>query len=113
MEKINIRVLTESDLDAIVNIDTRVLGKTRRDYWKKKIDKILSLLHKRYEYTLATPDGRWLGNGLGDLIDHKFIVDENVKFQQKGKYKYIINHEMRIDKLSNIQTIGLIVKKRD
>ncbi|MEA3497034.1 MAG: gliding motility lipoprotein GldH [Bacteroidota bacterium] len=68
---------------------------------------------KRYEYTLATPDGRWLGNGLGDLIDHKFIVDKNVKFQQKGKYKYIVNHEMRIDKLQNIQTIGLNVKKRN
>src|SRR4030065_1776661 len=35
--KVKIRVLDESDLDAVVKIDNRVLGKERRDFWKRKI----------------------------------------------------------------------------
>ena len=37
LEKVKIRVLGENDLDAIVEIDERVLGKERRAFWKRKI----------------------------------------------------------------------------
>ena len=37
LEKVKIRVLDENDLDAIVGIDERVLGKERRAFWKRKI----------------------------------------------------------------------------
>jgi hypothetical protein len=35
---LNIRTLTIGDLDAIVEIDRKVLGKVRQDFWKKKIE---------------------------------------------------------------------------
>ena len=35
--KVNIRVLDESDLDAVVRIDKKVLGKERRAFWKRKV----------------------------------------------------------------------------
>lgn len=35
--KIKIRVLTENDLDAVVEIDKKVLGKERREFWRRKI----------------------------------------------------------------------------
>ena len=35
---LNIRPMTVGDLDAIVEIDCKVLGKPRPDYWKKKIE---------------------------------------------------------------------------
>ena len=35
--KIKIRVLNEKDLDAVVKIDKKVLGKERREFWKRKI----------------------------------------------------------------------------
>ena len=35
--KVKIRVLNENDLDAVVKIDKKVLGKERREYWKRKI----------------------------------------------------------------------------
>lgn len=35
--EIKIRVLNENDLDAVVKIDKKVLGKERRDFWKRKI----------------------------------------------------------------------------
>jgi len=34
----NVRTLTIGDLDAIVEIDRKVLGKVRRDFWRKKIE---------------------------------------------------------------------------
>jgi ribosomal protein S18 acetylase RimI-like enzyme len=37
LEKVKIRVLDESDLDAVVEIDRKVLGKDRRAFWKRKI----------------------------------------------------------------------------
>jgi GNAT superfamily N-acetyltransferase len=37
LEKVKIRVLDESDLDAVIEIDRRVLGKDRRAFWKRKI----------------------------------------------------------------------------
>jgi ribosomal protein S18 acetylase RimI-like enzyme len=35
--KVKIRVLNENDLDAVVEIDKRILGKERRAFWKRKI----------------------------------------------------------------------------
>src|SRR3972149_10405057 len=37
LDKVKIRVLDESDLDAVVEIDKSVLGKERRAFWKRKI----------------------------------------------------------------------------
>ena len=38
-DKLSVRQLTKDDLDSIVEIDTKVLGETRRDYWVTKIVK--------------------------------------------------------------------------
>ncbi len=35
--ELKIRTLNENDLDAIVEIDRKILGKSRRDYWRRKI----------------------------------------------------------------------------
>ena len=35
--KLSIRPLTIEDLDAIVEIDRKVLGQARRDYWRKEM----------------------------------------------------------------------------
>jgi ribosomal protein S18 acetylase RimI-like enzyme len=37
MNEVKIRALNESDLDAVVKIDEKVLGKERRAFWKRKI----------------------------------------------------------------------------
>jgi GNAT superfamily N-acetyltransferase len=37
LNKVKIRVLNENDLDAVVEIDRKVLGKKRRAFWKRKI----------------------------------------------------------------------------
>ena len=47
LERLNIRSLTIGDLDAIVEIDRKVLGKVRRDFWEKKIE----LPNPRYPFS--------------------------------------------------------------
>ena len=37
VDGLQIRALTENDLDAVVEIDRKILGKSRRDYWRRKI----------------------------------------------------------------------------
>ena len=37
LAKLNIRPLTIEDLDAIVEIDRKVLGQARRDYWRTEM----------------------------------------------------------------------------
>jgi GNAT superfamily N-acetyltransferase len=37
LNEVKIRVLNENDLDAVVEIDKKVLGKERRAFWKRKM----------------------------------------------------------------------------
>jgi hypothetical protein len=37
-DRLSIRPLTIGDLDAIVDIDHKILGKSRRDYWRKRLN---------------------------------------------------------------------------
>ncbi len=60
---------------------------------------------------MAYPDGRWLGNGLGDLIDNPILVYRNFKFAETGEYTFKIKHGMRNDYLENVQNVGVILKR--
>jgi gliding motility-associated lipoprotein GldH len=66
---------------------------------------------KRYEFILANPDGSWMGNGLGDIIDNRFILEERIKLKQAGEYLYSFHQEMRVDNLPGIMDVGLEVEK--
>jgi gliding motility-associated lipoprotein GldH len=66
---------------------------------------------KRYEFILANPDGSWTGNGLGDIIDNRYILEERVKLRHTGEYRYSFHHEMRTDNLPAIMDVGLEVEK--
>jgi hypothetical protein len=37
LDKLSLRIMEHDDLDYIVEIDTKVLGESRRDYWVNKI----------------------------------------------------------------------------
>ena len=67
--------------------------------------------HKKYEFTLADQEGKWLGKGIGDIIDNHFILEENVKFNEKGYYKYIFYQNMRIPDLPGVMDVGIEVEK--
>lgn len=60
---------------------------------------------------MAYPDGRWIGTGLGDLIDNPILVHRNFKFSETGEYTFKIRHGMRRDYLPNVQNVGVILKR--
>ncbi|MDR2835482.1 MAG: gliding motility lipoprotein GldH [Bacteroidales bacterium] len=65
------------------------------------------------ECILAEDNGKWLGDGLGDIWDYtKYWKQQNSTiFKQKGKYIFQINQLMRTEKLSGIMEIGLKIEK--
>ncbi len=59
------------------------------------------------ECQLADYQGKWLGEGSGELRDNRFILRRNMRFKQKGSYQFLINHGMRTDSLKGITDIGI------
>lgn len=52
-----------------------------------------------------------IGNGLGDIYDHKALAFKNFKFSQKGKYKIKISQYMRQNPLLDIVSAGFSIEK--
>ena len=63
------------------------------------------------ECTLANPDGKWLGSGLGDIYSNQILFKKNVRFGEKGKYTFDIGQAMRIDPLTEIMDVGIRIEK--
>lgn len=55
--------------------------------------------------------GKPLGDGLGDLFDHKVIMKRNYRFPKAGQYTIRIQQYMRQDPLPDIQSVGISVEK--
>ncbi len=62
------------------------------------------------ECTLAKPDGTWLGEGLGDLWDNKFLFKRNFKFPHSGTWQFEYIQAMRISPLPCIADVGLRIE---
>ncbi len=63
------------------------------------------------EIMLATPEGKWLGNGLGDIWDNQVLFKSNVRFPQKGEYRFELTQAMRMNPLPGIMDAGLRIEK--
>lgn len=63
------------------------------------------------EFILANDKGKWLGNGLGDILDYQRIYKRNVRFGQKGMYTFMLQQAMRYDELPNVTDAGLRIQK--
>ena len=55
--------------------------------------------------------GKPLGDGLGDLFDHKIIALKNYRFPRKGKYTFKVRQYMRQDPLLGILSVGVSIEK--
>lgn len=71
-----IRAMTGEDLDRIVEIDSKVLGKSRSDYWEMKLE----LVEKRSPIAslVAEVDGKVVGFIIGDASGWEYGVPENI-----------------------------------
>jgi len=63
------------------------------------------------ECFLADHSGRWLGSGLGDLYDNRFLYKTNKSFPIAGQYKIEIRQAMRIDDLPEVTDIGIRIAR--
>ena len=65
------------------------------------------------ECILASPDGRWLGDGLGDIWDHRILFKRDVQFPAKGEYRFELIQAMRINPLPGIMDAGIRIEKAE
>lgn len=70
------------------------------------------------EYTMALPDGTWLGKGMGSIKENKLWYKENIVFPSSGVYTIEVSHAMRkngtvsgIEGLEGITDVGIEVTK--
>ncbi len=63
------------------------------------------------ECPLADKDGRWLGDGLGDIWDNKILLKKNFKFTQTGEYVFELEQGMRVNPLPGIADAGIRIEK--
>lgn len=66
---------------------------------------------ERIEFTIANPDGAWLGTTSGSLFTYQLPYKQNYSFPHKGKYTILVEQNMRDNPLDGINDIGLRVEE--
>lgn len=65
------------------------------------------------EITLASPEGKWLGDGLGDIYDNRYLFRKQFKFPMAGEYTFDLIQAMRVNPLPGIMDAGIRIEKAD
>ncbi len=118
---ITIRTLKKTDLDAIVEIDEKVLGESRRNYWKKKLD---LMNDKSSPFSLvAEMNEKVVGFILGDVSGLEFGVPETIgwidtigidpNYQKRGLATALANELIKNLKAIGVKTIYTLVSWND
>ncbi len=71
-ETVSVRALETTDLDAVVAIDERLTGRTRKDYWRTRFD--VAALRPPWMSALAELDGRVVGFLFGWVGESEFGI---------------------------------------
>ena len=98
------------DLDAIVEIDRKVLGRARTDYWENKIE--LSNTHYPLSGLVAEMDGKVVGVILGEVSGWEFGIPDTIgwvstigvdpAYQHQG-----IAERLTQDFVKNVKSVGV------
>jgi predicted N-acetyltransferase YhbS len=121
LENLIIRSLKEADLEALVEIDEKVLGEKRRDYWERKLE---SLNDKSSPVSLvAEIGGKVVGFILGEVSGWEFGVPENIgwidtlgvdpAYQMKGLATGLANGLINHLRAIGVKTIYTLVNWND
>ena len=112
LTQVSLRTLTLEDLDAIVEIDRKVLGKPRHDYWKNKIE----LPNPRYPLSclVAEYEGKVIGFIVGEVSGWEFGIPDTIGWVSTIGVDPAYQHQGVARKLSqefitNLKAIGVSV----
>ncbi len=119
--KLIIRPPKMDDLDEVVEIDRKVLGKVRRDYWKDKFELIFN---KGGHFSLvAEVDGKVVGFILGFVSGWEFKVPESTgwldvigvdpSYQRKGIGTRLFKGLMEEMKKNGVKRVFTLVNWED
>ena len=61
---------------------------------------------------LATPEGKWIGDGSGSMRDRRHTVNDTLRFPLLGTYHFEIEQAMREPVLKGISDIGIYIEKQ-
>lgn len=67
---INVRPVEMADLDAIVRVDEKLSGQTRKDYWQQRLE--IAVLRPPWMSLVAETDGRLVGFLFGWVGESEF-----------------------------------------
>jgi len=119
INKLYIRQMTKEDLDAIVEIDTKVLGETRKDYWMNKMNDS----RPPDASLVAEIDGKVVGFIFGEISGWEFKVPNNIgwldiigidpDYQNRGIAKVLANTLITNLKNYGVDTIYTLVNWND
>jgi len=112
IERVAIRSFNAEDLEAIVEIDRKVLGKDRLSYWKQQIS--LAKTHFPLSCLVAEFEGRVIGFILGEVSGGEFNVPDTVgwistigvdpAYQQQG-----VARKLSQEFIKNLKSIGVTI----
>jgi predicted N-acetyltransferase YhbS len=121
LENVIIRTLKKEDLDAIVEIDEKVLGENRRNYWERKLE---LMNNKASQISLvAEVEEQVVGFILGDVSGWEFGVPETIgwidtigiapDYQKKGLATGLAHELIKNLKALGVKTIYTLVSWND
>ena len=120
-ENFTIRTLKKDDLNAIVEIDEKVLGENRRNYWEGKLE----LMDKRSSQVslVVEINGEVVGFILGDISGWEFGVPETIGwidtigvdpgYQKRGLARALAHELIKNLKALGVKTIYTLVSWND
>jgi len=64
-------------------------------------------------FQVKDKEGKFLGDGMGDLWDLKLLAKQNISFKDPGNYKIQIDNLMDYFDIVGLMNIGVIVEKTE
>ena len=106
--------------DTVNHYNFYLLVRHRGDYPYRNFFVFIRNYHPELGYSidsvecmLADGEGRWLGKGLGDVLDHKVLYKFRRRFPTGGTYRFGITHGMRDTVVPALTNIGLSIEPEE
>ncbi len=65
-----------------------------------------------YSFPLFDANKEYLSECAEDICDRKVLVEEGIRFTEKGGYRFEMTHQMPTDPVRNVMEFGLIIEKQ-